>query len=220
MDPSESDPIVSAMKDLGWENNSLDFIWNTHHHYDHVDGNKELKEYTGCFVIGPDYGSDIPEIDVGVRETRDDEEKMSFLHDTETIQVLALPGHTLDHIGFYLPESGLLFSGDTLFAMGCGRLFEGTAEQMYESLQKISNLPDNTIVYAAHEYTQDNARFALSEEPSNQDVLDRSDHVNELRSRDETTVPFDLAQERKTNPFLRAADVEAFAAVRNRKDNF
>ena len=96
--------------------------------------------------------------------------------------------------------------------MGCGRLFEGTAEQMYESLQKISNLPDDTIVYAAHEYTQDNARFALSEEPSNQDVLDRSDHVNVLRSRDETTVPFDLAQERKTNPFLRAADM-LFAAV-------
>ena len=91
---------------------------------------------------------------------------------------------------------------------------------MYESLQKISNLPDDTIVYAAHEYTQDNARFALSEEPSNQDILHRSDHVNELRSRNEATVPFDLAQERKTNPFLRAADVETFAAVRNRKDNF
>ena len=217
VDPSESGPVMSAMEKVGW-GRKLDFIWNTHHHYDHVGGNKELKDYTGCFVIGPDYGSEIPELDVGVQEN--DDEKMSFLHDTEKIHVLALPGHTLDHIGFYLPESDLLFSGDTLFAMGCGRLFEGTAEQMFESLNKIANLPDDTIVYAAHEYTQDNAAFALSEEPSNQDIALRRDEVNELRFKGEATVPFDLGRERNTNPFLRAANPKAFAAVRKRKDSF
>jgi len=219
VDPSEAQPILKAMKELKWK--KLDFIWNTHHHYDHVGGNVDLKKQTGCFVIGPDYGSEIPDIDVRIRgESKESNEKMSFLHDTEEIYVLSLPGHTLDHIGYYLPHSSLLFSGDTIFAMGCGRLFEGTAKQMYESLSKISSLPDNTVVYAAHEYTQANVEFALSEDPENPDIILRRDRVHEQRLKDEPTVPFELGEERNTNPFLRAVDVDEFAAVRHRKDNF
>jgi hydroxyacylglutathione hydrolase len=226
VDPAVAAPVLEALDEKGWR---LTHILNTHHHGDHVGGNMEIKARTGCTIVGP--GPDaarIPGIDVEVGDGD------SFTLGEAQAQVFFVPGHTRGHIAYWFPESAALFCGDTLFALGCGRLFEGTPEQMWSSLSRLRELPAETRVYCAHEYTQANARFALSVEPGNPELQARADDIDRLRAQGIPTVPSTLAEERATNPFLRPDSenlqqtvglpggdpVAVFAETRRRKDVF
>lgn len=226
VDPAVSGPVLEALRARDWR---LDVILNTHHHPDHVGGNLELKAATGCRIVGPAAERDrIPGIDQAV--TDGDTIDLG----AERASVYDVPGHTAGHIAYHFAASRALFVGDTLFALGCGRLFEGTPDDMLRSLSKFESLPDDTLVYCAHEYTEANGRFALTVDPDNPDLAARMDAVRARRSRGEPTVPSLLGDERRTNPFLRAdspgvreavglADappVQVFAEVRRRKDRF
>jgi len=226
VDPALSQPVLDELKHQGWR---LDWILNTHHHSDHVGGNLELKAKTGCQVIAANVDKDrIPGFDKGV----DDGDVISI--GQYAAKVLATPGHTSGHVVYYFADAAALFCGDTLFSMGCGRLFEGSAEQMWQSLQKIKALPGDTRIYCAHEYTQANGRFALTVEPENQALQQRMIEVNQLRIENRSTVPSILQQELDTNPFLRedsltlqrqinrkgGAPVSVFAEIRRLKDHF
>lgn len=212
VDPSEAAPTMQALQEHGW---TLDIILSTHHHHDHVGGNRELQEAYGCEIIG--YTGDaerIPGISCQVNDG--DTVQMGG----SEAQVIFVPGHTSGHIAYYFAEDSALFCGDTMFAMGCGRLFEGTPEQMHESLQKLAQLPPDTRIYCAHEYTEANGRFALTVEPENTALRQRMVDVKALRARNEPTIPSLLCDEPATNPFLRADNVEVFADIRRRKDRF
>ncbi len=226
IDTPEVAPIQRALDEKNWQ---LNFVFNTHHHDDHAGGNLALKTQTGCQITGPRADAErIPGIDreVGEGDTVSLGEWQFAVHDT--------PGHTRGHIVYHCPQAGIAFVGDTLFALGCGRIFEGTPEQMWTSLQKISCWPDETLIYCAHEYTQANARFALSVEPDNADLVARGVEIEAARKRGIATVPTTLALEKKTNPFLRphspalrqtidltgGSDVEVFARTRQLKDSF
>lgn len=226
IDTPEVKPILAALEEKGWK---LTHILNTHHHFDHAGGNAELKEKTGCTVTGPKGEKDlIPGIDRAVGEG--DIVELGAAR----ARVIEVPGHTRGHIAYSFDEDHVAFVGDTLFALGCGRLFEGTAQQMWTSLGKLMALPDDTVVYCAHEYTQSNARFALSVEPQNAALVARAKDIDAKRARGEWTVPTTIGLEKATNPFLRAAsadlrrtiglaaaaDVDVFAETRKRKDNF
>ena len=196
----------------GWR---ITQIWNTHWHPDHTGGNAAVKAATGCTVTGPAAEADrIPTLDVQVREG--DRLTLGGL----AAEVFEMPAHTAGHIAFHLPGAGAVFVGDILFAMGCGRLFEGTADQMHANLQRLSALPPETKVYCAHEYTLGNARFAVTVEPDNDALRNRLGEVEAARSRGEATVPTTIALERATNPFMRASSAEALAELRRAKDNF
>ncbi len=188
-----------ALAEKGWQ---LSHLFITHHHFDHVNGVLDLKAETGCEVIGPSYkaAGTIQGIDRYVK----DGERFAFAG--HEVQVLHTPGHTMDLLCYYLPGPGLIFVGDTLFAMGCGKAFEGTPQMIWESLKKLHALPPDTLIYCSHEYTQENAAFALSVDPENSDLQQRSREVDALRAQDKPTVPFTLATELATNPFLRAND--------------
>lgn len=226
VDPAVVDPVLQALERRGWR---LTHILNTHHHHDHTGGNLEIKERTGCSIIGArDDAARIPGIDeqVGGGDT------VSL--GNATAQVFDVPGHTSGHIAYWFPESDALFCGDTLFSLGCGRMFEGTPEVFWESLKRLRALPDSTRVYCAHEYTQANLRFSLSVDPDNPALRARGDEVNALRAAGRPTVPSVLGDEKKANPFLRADDpalaaalgmagaapARVFAEVRGRKDRF
>ncbi len=210
IDAGEAAPIIAHLDAHGL---SLDYILNTHHHGDHVGGNDALKEKYNAPVIGPKAESHkIKTMDIGLAEHD------SFEFGDETARIIETAGHTLGHICFYFPESAVLFSGDTLFSMGCGRLFEGTAAQMWDSLQKISALPDETMIYCGHEYTASNAKFGLSQEPNNQDLKNRMNEVQNLRAQNMPTIPVSLAIEKKTNVFLKAKNAAHFAELRSLKD--
>lgn len=226
VDPSEAAPVEAALARRGWR---LTHILNTHHHWDHTGGNPELKARHGAKVVGPKADRDrIPAIDIEV------DEGAPFKLGEAEAQILFIPGHTRGHIAFWFPESKAVFCGDTLFALGCGRMFEGTPEQMWRSLGKLKALPPETRVYCGHEYTQANARFALTVEPQNRALVARAKQVDETRAEGRPTVPATIGEERETNPFLRAdlpsiaktlgldgADpVAVFAEVRHRKDGF
>ena len=226
IDTPEVGPIVAALDAKGWR---LTHILNTHHHPDHAGGNLALKQRTGCHIIGPSADRDrIPGIDEAVGEG----DRFSF--GGHAVQVFDVPGHTRGHIAYWFPDDGVAFVGDTLFALGCGRLFEGTPRQMWSSLQKLMVLPAETRVYCAHEYTQANARFALSVEGENPDLVARSRRIDELRAQGLPTVPTTIGEELLTNPFLRpespilraslgmegAETVDVFAETRRRKDHF
>lgn len=226
IDTPEVEAIFNALSEKNW---SLDFIFNTHHHDDHAGGNLELKAKTGCKIIGPGADAErIPGIDERVGEG-----DSVMLGDWE-FKVHDTPGHTRGHIVYHCARAGLGFVGDTLFALGCGRLFEGTPQQMWTSLEKILAWPDDTLIYCAHEYTQANARFALSVEPENKDLLARSEAIDRARAEGIPTVPTSLSLEKKTNPFLRPTSthlqqtidcvgknaVEVFARTRELKDHF
>lgn len=210
VDPGDASPVLAEAKRRGW---SIGQIWNTHWHPDHTGGNVALKEATGAEISGPASGR-IPARDIGLSEG--DEVRLG----NHVGRVIEVPGHTLDHIALVFDEDGVAFVGDTLFAMGCGRLFEGTPEQMYNSLQRLTELPEDTDLYCAHEYTLGNAKFAAHAEPDNAAVADRLARVQNLREGGEITLPTTVAQERETNPFVRATNVEQFARRRSAKDSF
>ncbi len=226
IDTPEAKPILAALANKGW---TLDLILNTHHHADHAGGNLELKERTGCSIVGSRAdAARIPGIDreVGEGDSVTLGDHRFEVHDT--------PGHTSGHIVYHAPGDGIAFVGDTLFALGCGRLFEGTPAQMWQSLQKILRWPGQTRIYCAHEYTQANARFAITVEPDNPDLAERCVAIDTARSRGEPTVPSMLDLEKRTNPFLRphssklqqtvgltgASEVAVFTRIRELKDSF
>jgi hydroxyacylglutathione hydrolase len=226
VDPSEAAPVKARLDALGWH---LTHIFNTHHHWDHTGGNLGLKDATGCTIVGPRADRErIPGIDVALGEGE------SYRFGEETAQVFDIPGHTRGHIAFWFPDSDALFCGDTLFTLGCGRLFEGSSAQMWTSLSKLRGLPPATRVFCGHEYTQSNARFALAVDPDNSALKSRAARVDAARAKGLPTVPSTLAEERATNPFLRADDpafakaqgldardpVTVFAAIRTAKDKF
>ncbi|BCX81462.1 hydroxyacylglutathione hydrolase [Methylomarinovum caldicuralii] len=226
VDPAEAEPVLAALAQRRW---TLDYVLNTHHHWDHVGANPALKQATGCRVVG--FRGDarrIPGIDVQLAEGD------VFELGECRARVLEVPGHTLGHVAYWFEADAALFCGDTLFALGCGRLFEGTPAQMWDSLCKLRMLPDQTWVYCAHEYTLKNARFALTIEPDHPPLLERVRRVEALRAQDLPTVPSLLGEEKATNPFLRAdvpelqaslgmagaPAVEVFAELRRRRDRF
>lgn len=226
VDPAEAGPVLAALDRLGWR---LTHILNTHHHGDHVGGNRELKDRTGCTIVG--HARDaarIPGIDVRVG----DGDTVSL--GNASARVIAIDGHTVGHIAYWFADAAALFCGDTLFSLGCGRLFEGTAAQMWTSLGRLRDLPAETRIYCGHEYTEANARFALSLDPDNPALRARAADVRELRARAQPTVPSVLGDERACNPFLRADDpglqralgmagaapAAVFAEIRRRKDVF
>lgn len=210
IDTPDADAILKELDVLGW---SLSLILNTHWHRDHAGGNAAVKAATGAVIVGPAEVEKISPLD---RKIVDGD--MVELGETR-LQVLATGGHTLGHVTYFDPDSQIAFVGDTLFALGCGRLFEGTAEQMWASLSRIAALPDETAVYCAHEYTAANARFALSVDDAPA-LKARAAEVFAARERGEPTVPTTIAREKATNPFLRAGDATRFAAVRAAKDVF
>ena len=212
VDPALASPVENFLKE---KNYSLDFILNTHHHPDHVGGNQQLKEKTQCEVVG--FSEDAHRIPGISRFVKEGEELSlgPFL-----FRVLFLPGHTLGHIAYWFFKEKKLFVGDTLFAMGCGRLFEGTPKQMFKSLNQIKNLPEDTEVFCAHEYTEKNGHFALSVEPQNPALQKRMQKVKEERKQNKATVPFFLSEELQTNPFLRAKTLEEFTLLREKRDMF
>ncbi len=226
IDAPEEGPIQARLKEKGWR---LDRIFTTHHHGDHVEANLPLKAAFGCTIAGPAAESDrIPGIDARVKGGD------SFLFGDIEVRVIDTPGHTLGHICYWLPGPGIAFTADTLFAMGCGRVFEGTPAMMYESLTRLRALPDATVVYCGHEYTETNARFAITVDPDNGDLARRYEDVKRLRAANQATLPTTIALEKQTNPYFRVDDpvirrtlgmetatsVEVFAEIRRRKDHF
>ena len=224
IDAPETDAVKKALADKGW---TLTHILTTHHHGDHTDGNLPLKEETGCKIIGPKgEAAKVRGIDEAVGEGD------TFQFGNFEVQVFDTPGHTAGHITYYIPAAKVAFCGDTIFAMGCGRVFEGTMEQMWTSLEKIAKLPKATTLYCGHEYTQANADFAMTIEPGNGALQARVEEVKALRAKGEPTLPTTVEKELATNPFIRvdspeirerlglqgAADWEVFAEVRERKN--
>lgn len=222
IDCGDANATIKALEHKGW---SLTHILATHHHADHVAGLDALKNKYHCTVYGP---AGIPGVDTQVAEGD------AFTFAGTEVETIHTPGHTTDMINYYLPTEKTVFTGDTLFSLGCGRLFEGDAPMMWNSLSKLMQLPTDTIVYSSHEYTEANAAFAVTVDPDNSALADRVKQIKKLRANDEPTVPSSIAEELATNPFLRAADpairqhlnmadatdAEVFAEIRNRKDNF
>ncbi|WP_294642128.1 hydroxyacylglutathione hydrolase [uncultured Aureimonas sp.] len=204
IDAPEEGPILDALEREGWR---LTHILTTHHHGDHVAANAALKARFGAHVIGPEAERDrIPGIDRGVRGC--DRFEIGSLG----VEVIDTPGHTAGHVAYFVPRANALFAADALFSLGCGRLFEGDAATMWESLQRLRALPDETLLYCGHEYTATNARFALDVDPGNLLLQERVKEVEALRVRGEATLPVALGREKRTNPFLRADDPELQAA--------
>ncbi len=212
VDPADPAPIIAAIDQAGGR---LDLIMLTHHHGDHVAGTDAVREQFGARVVGaaPD-AHRLPRLDVAVRD--EDEVKLG----AASARVIDTPGHTRGQINYFFPDGAVLLSGDTLFSLGCGRLIEGTAEEMFTSLRKLATLPGETLVCCGHEYTENNARFALTAEPDNAALKARAEEVRRLRAAGQPTVPSVMADERAANPFLRARDVAIFADLRARKDRF
>ena len=225
VDVGDAGAYLDALADKGW---SLTHLFITHHHADHVAGLQEVKSKTSCQVIGPKQHSNIS----GLDQLVSDGDVFSFAG--KDVQVIHTPGHTADMLNYYIADEKVVFTGDTLFALGCGRLFEGDANTMWQSLSKLMQLPTDTTVYSSHEYTAANAEFAVTIDPANAALKARKDTITALRAKGEPTVPSLLSEELATNPFLRAADAgirkhlqmanasdsEVFAEIRKRKDNF
>lgn len=212
VDPAVADPVLAEADRRGWP---ITAIWNTHWHPDHTGGNAGIKAKTGCEVIAPRAEAErIPTADrlVGEGDT--------VLLGAHVAKVLEVPAHTAGHIAYHFADDAALFIGDTLFAMGCGRLFEGTAEQMFANMRRLAKLPPETMVYCAHEYTQSNGRFALTAEPGNAAIAARMAEVDAARAAGEATVPTTIAKELATNPFMRAASAVQLAERRAAKDAF
>lgn len=210
VDPGDAAPVLAAAGERGW---TINQVWNTHWHPDHTGGNLAIKQSTGARISGPARET-IPGRDVGLAEG--DTVRLG----NHVGRVIEVPGHTLGHVALIFDEEHVAFVGDTLFAMGCGRLFEGTPQQMYASLHRLAALPDQTRLYCAHEYTLANARFAAHAEPDNDAIAGRLDQVTRLRVAGKITLPTTVTQERETNPFILATNVDEFARLRVEKDSF
>lgn len=227
VDPAEAEPVARVLSERDWP---LTHILNTHWHADHVGGNLALKRLYDATVFGVSAsGEVIPGLDVDVWNT--DRVDLSGT----TLRILRVPGHTPHHVAYHFPDENILFAGDTLFSLGCGRLLGGTAEDLWASLDAIRNLSSETVIYCAHEYTEANARFAQTVEPSNHALMMRKVKIEQQRHAGLPTVPFTLADEIATNPFLRpespeiratvglsadASNLEVFRELRKRKDTF
>ncbi|WP_209504807.1 MULTISPECIES: hydroxyacylglutathione hydrolase [unclassified Ruegeria] len=226
IDAPEAAPILAALEDRGW---TLSHVLLTHHHWDHVEGLAEILTQHPARVIGAAADAHrLPPLDQQVAEGD------SFEVGGEPVEVLDVSGHTVGHVAFYLPQSAVVFTADSLMALGCGRLFEGSPAQMWASLSKLAALPDDTLVCSGHEYTQSNAKFAITVDPENTALKQRIADIDRARAAGEATVPSILALEKATNPFLRVTDpaiqahlglanadpVEVFAEIRGRKDRF
>ena len=211
VDPSVGQPVLEAAAARGWK---LTQVLNTHWHPDHTGGNQAIHEAAGAPVTGPEEVRRVYQPD---RVVAEGDRLRVGEHEAA---VWNIPAHTAGHIALHFEEAGIVFVGDTLFAMGCGRLFEGTAEQMHANLQRLAGLPEATRVYCGHEYTLANARFAVTVEPDNEVLAARLAEVEAMRERGEVTLPTTIGEERATNPFMRARTVEEFARLRTAKDSF
>lgn len=226
VDAPEERPILAAIERTGWK---PDLLLITHHHGDHVEANLTLKQRFNLTIVGPKKeAAKIP----GIEKTVAEGDTIKF--GRHEIKVMETPGHTAGHVSYYFPAEGILFAADTLFAIGCGRLLECKPPVMFESLKRLAALPLETKVYCGHEYTQANARFALTVDPTNSALKERAKEVEKLRAEDKATLPTTIGLELATNPFLRwhdpvirrnlgmekASDVEVFAEIRKRKDVF
>ena len=227
VDPGDAEVVNNYLKEKNLE---LENILITHHHFDHTGGVEQLRESYECNVYGP---CDSPFNGVEIKLKENDEIQ---IHDTK-FKIIEVPGHTLDHIAYYSEEQSTLFCGDTLFSGGCGRIFEGTPNQMYESISKLSVLDLSTIIYCTHEYTQSNLNFAIKVEPGNDNLVEYKNNIDMKRSKNEISLPTNLKLEKNINPFLRShveeikenikdfakinhpSDLETFTAVRSLKDN-
>jgi hydroxyacylglutathione hydrolase len=213
VDPADAKPIISALEKAGGR---LDLILLTHHHSDHIAGVDEVRaRFKGAKVVGA--GADahrLPKLDVAVKEGD------SVTFGSASARVIDTPGHTRGQINYFFPDGEILLSGDTLFSLGCGRLIEGTAAEMFASLRKLAALPGGTKVCCGHEYTESNARFALSVDPDNAALKVRTEQAHQQRMAGQPTVPSTMASELEANPFLRASDVATFADLRAKKDKF
>ncbi len=212
VDPGEAAPIINFLKK---ENINLKYILNTHHHFDHIGGNKELKKKFGSIILGfKDDSEKIPEIDVFL------EDNQIWKAENFTARIIHIPGHTSGHICFYFFNNNFAFTGDTLFSLGCGRIFEGTHEEMFISLKKIKSLPKETKIYFGHEYTLANSEFCLKHDPNNQNLGKKIKQVKEQIKNGMPSAPTILQDELECNIFLRANDLQSFSKLRHLKDNY
>ncbi|MDC0150504.1 hydroxyacylglutathione hydrolase [Candidatus Pelagibacter sp.] len=212
VDPSEAKPIINFLKDKGI---NLKYILNTHHHHDHVGGNLELKKKYDCEIIGFKGDKDrIPEIDLLI------ENNQTWKRNNFEAKIYHIPGHTTGHIAFHFYKEKKIFTGDTLFSLGCGRIFEGTYEQMFLSLKKIKELPKDTEIYCGHEYTLQNSKFCIIQDPKNMKLKNKIREINQNIKNNLPTVPSMLGDELDCNIFLKAKDIKSFSKLRDLKDNF
>jgi len=211
VDPSVADPVLTAAESQGVR---ITQVLNTHWHPDHTGGNDAIRDATGCTITGPAEAERVSKMDRVVAEG-----DRIQVGGSEAI-VWDIPAHTAGHIALYFEDEGMIFVGDTMFALGCGRLFEGTAEQMYANMQRIAALPDDVRIYCGHEYTLANARFAAHVDPDNADVARKLEQVSAMRDAGRITLPTTVADERATNPFVRAGNAQEFAELRTAKDSF
>jgi len=212
VDPSEAKPVIDF---IDKNNINLKYILSTHHHFDHIGGNKELKEKYNSIVVGFKNDAErIPEINVLVADNQ------IWKGDSFEAKIIHIPGHTTGHICFYFFNEKLLFSGDTLFSLGCGKIFEGTYKEMFDSLNKIKSLPEDINIYCGHEYTLQNSKFCIEHDPDNLDLQNKITKIKKKIENNIPTVPSTLKDEKECNVFLRAKDVETFSKLRDLKDNF
>jgi hydroxyacylglutathione hydrolase len=211
VDPSVAEPVLAEATGRGWR---ITQVWNTHWHPDHTGGNDAIRESTGCTITGPREAERVSRMDRIV--AGGDRARIGSIE----AELIDIPAHTAGHVAFHLPAAAVAFTGDTLFAMGCGKLFEGSAEQMHDNLQRLAALPPQTRIYCGHEYTLANGLFALSVEPDNDALIRRVAEVRAARGRGEATLPTTIALELSTNPFMRASSAAQLAERRRAKDNF
>ena len=212
VDPSEADPVIEYLEN---NNIKLKFILNTHHHYDHVGGNEKLKEKYGANVVG--YKGDkerIPKIDILVNDQE------TWIYENFEAKVIHVPGHTLGHVCFYFYKEQSVFTGDTLFSLGCGKIFEGTYSQMFNSLMKLKELPQNTKIYCGHEYTLQNSKFCMVHDENNENLKTKINDIKIKLKANLSTIPSTIKDELECNIFLRSQNVETFSKLRDLKDNF
>ena len=212
VDPSEATPIINYLEN---KNINLKYILNTHHHFDHIGGNKDLKKKFGSLVVGFEKDSSrIPGIDILLKDNQ------VWKAENFTAKIIHVPGHTSGHICFYFFKEKLVFTGDTLFSLGCGKIFEGTYKEMFESLKKIKSLPEETKIYFGHEYTFNNSKFCKVHDTENLNLKRKMESIKKKIENGLPTVPSTIKDELECNIFLRANDLESFSKLRDLKDNF